>query len=157
MLFRSPTEELDPLNSITHFKLRDTQITAFPNLTALADTLRYLSFYNNHQFSYIDPALLGALTILRSLVINDSPLLTFFPDVADPSGSLEWLHLENLPALQFSPIPKLGANLTVYHSFFAYCQNLYHISSENRTYIHGMCYYLLFSTITVTVTVTVYY
>ena len=98
-----PTGIFSQLYQLKKLKLDYNQLTVFPNLDGVDDTLEELHLFNN-DISYINPVYLTRLTKLTILMLNENPVLDFFPDVPGPSFTLTTLSFQNCG---FTELPML--------------------------------------------------
>ena len=73
-----PTGIFDHLYQVRILKLDHNELTAFPNLTLLGDTLEILHLFNN-DLVYVNAEFLDPLVNLNTLYMPDNPHLSNFP------------------------------------------------------------------------------
>ncbi len=98
--------------NVTRIDLQENQLEAFPNLTNVSLTLYRLDLKKN-KISYVDPDILGSLTALGMLYLQDNHL-EYFPDATAGTGpfSLVLLYLASNYLAEFPVLSLLGENLT---------------------------------------------
>ena len=91
----------------------NNKMVAFPDVTSINETLRWLKLGSN-DISYIDAALLEPLTLLINLQLWGN-LLTSIPDVAGPGSNLVDLNLKNNPISVTPSLRFIGVSSKILH------------------------------------------
>lgn len=86
------------------------RLEEFPNLTYVSNKIEVINL-NTNLLTTIPPVLLDILVKLRRLSFVNN-FLTFLPDVAGPSNTLQDIDLRNNRFVEFPALMKLGRSLT---------------------------------------------
>ena len=89
----------------------NTGITALPDLTIIATSVKKIYLQSNHKLTSLPPEIMSQFQALELLYLNDNPLLVALPDV--PLPNLSTLSLKNSAYTSLMNIPQMGKTIKV--------------------------------------------
>ena len=133
-----PTSTWNNVTSVQHLDLYNNQVTTFPDLRPIGNTVREV-YLGHNGMTYVNPVYLEGLTALQLLSLTTN-MLTSFPDLSAVGATLWHLDLRSngMTTVDIDVLTELDAmeNLNLYNNRISSFPNLTSLEHAMRRLTH---------------------